>query len=116
LAGRTYRELLPFADRVATNNAIALGTIASVLGSLAVRLGRDDEAHRHFAHALELEERMGAVMWRPRALLAWGRLLAAEGTRDKASELLGQACSEAAHLGIADVVAGAEADLEELAR
>jgi tetratricopeptide (TPR) repeat protein len=115
-AEQAYRELLPFSSRLAANNTITLGTISSLLGSLAVRLGRGEDAHRHFEDALEIENRIGAVMWRPRTQLAWGELLAAEGSAPRAAELLRSAQTEAAELGIADVERRAAAGLAELAK
>jgi tetratricopeptide (TPR) repeat protein len=74
-----YELLLPYADRVVYQIATPARPVARSLGCLATRLGRYDEAERHFAAALEFCERLEAVYWTARTLLDHADLCVARG-------------------------------------
>ena len=88
-----YRLLLPYGDRVAISyNAFSTGALARNLGLLATLMGRYDDAARHFEHALELNEGIGARPSLARTQEDYGRMLldrARPGDREKALQLLG---------------------------
>jgi DNA-binding SARP family transcriptional activator len=63
-AGRLYELLLPFERRCAVAFGVATtGPVAFHLGRLAEVLGREPEAHRHYALAVEISRRFGAPSW-----------------------------------------------------
>jgi DNA-binding SARP family transcriptional activator len=64
-----YAMLKPFQGRVATMDAtfLCLGAVAYYLGLLADALDRPDDAHRHFEHAIALNDAIGAAPWSRRA-------------------------------------------------
>ena len=88
-----YRLLLPYGDRVAISyNAFSTGAVARNLGLLSTVMGRYDDAARHFEHALELNEGIGARPSLARTQEDYGRMLldrARPGDREKALQLLG---------------------------
>jgi ATP/maltotriose-dependent transcriptional regulator MalT len=59
-AATLYQLLLPFAGRYNTE-AGCLGATARILGLLATTMGEWDKAARHYADAIELNARIGAV-------------------------------------------------------
>jgi hypothetical protein len=46
---------------------LCLGAVAYYLGLLADALDRPDDAHRHFEHAIALNDAIGAAPWSRRA-------------------------------------------------
>jgi hypothetical protein len=64
-AGAVLYELLePYADHNAVAvPELALDSTGRPLGLLAALLGRHDDAERHFADAVAMNERMGARVW-----------------------------------------------------
>jgi tetratricopeptide (TPR) repeat protein len=64
-AAELYETLLPFADRVAGagTSGYVLTPVARVLGRLAVRLDRPDDAAAHFARAAEVARHCGSAAW-----------------------------------------------------
>lgn len=75
-------RLLPYGDRAVPISAgIAWwGPVARPLGLLAVALGLDAEAERHFARAIELAARAGAMPWVAHAQLDLAAFRIARGT------------------------------------
>ena len=77
-----------------------LGAASRGAGLLAAALGRREEADGHFAHALELHERLGASSLAVRTRLEWGIALMGNGrrrSRPRAGELLTAAAEAAAN-------------------
>lgn len=73
-AETVYELARPFADVVIVDlGATFLGAMAHHLGVLAATFGADDAAADHFAHALEVHERLGADEWAPKSRLALDR-------------------------------------------
>jgi tetratricopeptide (TPR) repeat protein len=63
-AAMLYDALRPYGDRVAISfPEISTGAVSRYLGLLAATLGRWDDARRHFEHAVELNDRIGARAW-----------------------------------------------------
>jgi eukaryotic-like serine/threonine-protein kinase len=90
-----YELLLPHADRQAVSyTQQPLGPVALRLGMLAGLLGRRDEAERHFEHALERCDLLGARAVRARVLYEHGRMVLGDAdAKDggRASALLDEA-------------------------
>lgn len=63
LARLVYEQLLPWSDRAIHIGIVAREPVAHFLGVLAATLGLDDEAEKYFATALEIEHRIGAVLY-----------------------------------------------------
>jgi class 3 adenylate cyclase/tRNA A-37 threonylcarbamoyl transferase component Bud32 len=99
-----YEMLLPHAERnIVVIAAACNGPVSRLLGILAAALGRFDVAESHFAHALELNQRMGARPLLARAQCDYARMLLsrrAAGDREKALRLAGQAHTTAVELGM----------------
>ncbi|MFC0551603.1 AAA family ATPase [Planotetraspora thailandica] len=96
-----YGALLPYRGRVVVwggANTIT-GPVDDYLGRLAARLGRTAEAVAHFGHAVELEERIGALPWLAHTLVARAEALAG-GDRRQADDDLARARSIAERLGL----------------
>ncbi|MFL5909798.1 MAG: tetratricopeptide repeat protein, partial [Gaiellaceae bacterium] len=103
-AARLYPVLLPYArlNAVAPVEAVT-GSTARVLGMLAAALGRFDEAERHFEHALEANERLGARPWVAHTKHQHARMLlrrAAAGDAERAHALLEGARRDYEELGM----------------
>jgi hypothetical protein len=77
-AAELYETLLPFEGRVVTMDAtfVCLGAIDHYLGLLADALALGDRAARHFADAITLNARIGAIPWSRRTLAAAARRVA----------------------------------------
>ncbi len=90
-----YELLLPFADRHAVGHAEGTtGSVSRALGILAAGLSRFDDAERHFAFAIEHNERMGARLWTTDTQVHFARMLMtrdAPGDREWAHALLNDA-------------------------
>jgi predicted ATPase len=107
-AALLYQLLLPYAERniVVATSAICYGPAARYLGLLATTLARWEDAARHFADALTMNERMGARPWTAHAQHDYARMLLArnqEGDQEKAKELLDHALATAQELGMKDL-------------
>jgi DNA-binding SARP family transcriptional activator len=96
--------LTPYARHNAMAHAeVAIGAVARPLGRLAGLLGRFDEAERHFAFAVEMNDRLGARPWTAHSkhdhaamLLARG----ADGDAERAGGLLTEAIAAYDALGM----------------
>ena len=89
------------------------GSYALSCAMLAACLGRWDDAERHFADALAMNERLDIVRTRG----AWAAMLLDRGTPDdaaRARELIAAGRAEAEHLGMARELVRFERLLERL--
>jgi tetratricopeptide (TPR) repeat protein len=78
-ARRCYDDLLPHADAWAgmSTAALVFAPVALTLGELAMSLGDQAAADRHFAHSLRMCHAMGAERWAARTRTAAAKLAAA---------------------------------------
>jgi DNA-binding CsgD family transcriptional regulator len=109
LAALVYPELVPLSGgNVVVGQGVACyGAADRFLGLLATTLGDHDRAIEHFEQALAINRRMGAATWTAHTLFAYGRTLRmrARGSDAlQASELLSEAASLAAQIGIPTLV------------
>ena len=112
-----YDKLKPYGDRsvVIGLAAICLGSAETFLGKLAATIGRDREAADHFERALAANRVLRAPVCVARTQLDYARAL---GRGQRARELLAEASSTAARLGLQDIarrardMAGDEPDLQ----
>jgi tetratricopeptide (TPR) repeat protein len=74
-AAALYDVLFPYADQFPFASATGICQVNHYLGRLAVTLGRDEVAVRHFAAAAASEERLGAKWCLANTLLEWGGCL-----------------------------------------
>jgi class 3 adenylate cyclase len=105
-AGRLSELLAPYADRIAGNGVIWLGSVAHYLGGLATTLEHFEEAESYFAAGDAAHERLQAPGWRARTRLARARLLLRRGRPEDAEEarqLLGQVVATARELGLVNL-------------
>ena len=90
-----YELLLPFADRHAVGHLEGTtGSVSRALGILAAGLSRFDDAEKHFAFAIEHNDRMGARLWTADAQVRFARMLLtrdAPGDRERAEMVLSDA-------------------------
>jgi tetratricopeptide (TPR) repeat protein len=86
-----YELIEPWADQVVWNGATTYGHASIYLGLLAAALGRHEQADGHFAHAVELQQRDGMLVWAARAHLGWAEALAPRGDIEGAREHAEQA-------------------------
>ena len=104
-----YERLRPLAAQA---GALAVMMSCSVpyafsCGTLAACLGRWDDAERHFADALAMNERLGARPYVVRTRRAWAAMLldrngpSRRGDRDHAAALITAGLAEAETLGMA---------------
>lgn len=102
-----YERMLPFSGRfVVLGNLIACdGSIDRVLGRLAARLGRLEEAGRHFASALEANLEVGAHPWVALTEVDLARHHLVLGERGRAEELLERARQAALSLDMPSLLA-----------
>ena len=101
-AGELYELLVPFSGQIAATPAMAFGSFAWALGSLATTLERYEQAEEHFTAAAEIEERLGAPLFLARTHAAWARALIARGRPedlDRAQHMLEEAEDTARRLG-----------------
>lgn len=118
-ARRLYALMLPHAEQnvVSAFTAVCLGSAARCLGMLAHALGEMDDAESHFRLALQRNLALDAQPW-----VAWTRqryaaMLAARGRpgdRRHAFDLASSALATARSLGMAPLLARAEALLPRL--
>jgi tetratricopeptide (TPR) repeat protein len=99
-----YELLAPYADRVAVaqHGVLSDGALARHVGLLATVLGRWDEAERHFADGLAINERLGARICVTTTRHDHARMLlrrAGPGDDARARSLLAVAADEARMLG-----------------
>lgn len=93
------------------------GAAARPLGLVASAIGRHDDADRHLAEAVSMEERIGALPYLAKAQLAHAQALvarAAAGDRRRACGLAERAVAIARRLGMPDVAAAGAALIGEL--
>ncbi len=101
-ARELYELLAPFSGQIVAVGAIVLGSIDWALGALATTLQRYEQAERHFAAAIEIDERLGAPLLLARTRARWAGALIARGRPedfDRARQMLGQAEDAAGRLG-----------------
>jgi class 3 adenylate cyclase len=129
-AAIVYDLLLPYADRNITTGwgDVARGSAALYLGSLAVMLGRLDDAHAHLERALRFNQRMGARPSVARAQFEYARMALKrnrKGDRETALHLLRESLATASELGMRQLEgrarvflsrAGGDAELAVIAR
>jgi tetratricopeptide (TPR) repeat protein len=99
-----YELLLPFAGRHAIGHPEGTtGSVSRALGILAAGLSRFDDAEKHFAFAIEHNERMGARLWTTDTQVRLSRMLLtrdAPGDRVRADALLAEALQTCRSLGL----------------
>ena len=103
-ARRLLPLLEPFADQFVWTSATAYGAMAHYTGLLARTLGDHATAQRHFAHAAELQEQMGAPIFLARTQVSWARSLleaGGAGAEEQAKPLLDAATKTARERGCA---------------
>jgi DNA-binding CsgD family transcriptional regulator/tetratricopeptide (TPR) repeat protein len=108
-ANTLYALLEPYARLNLFNRQgiICYGSAAYYLGLLATAVSRWDDAERHFADALALNERMGARPYVAHTQHAWAAMLARRGRPDdaaRARDLARQALGTAEELGMTRLV------------
>ncbi|MCA1683102.1 MAG: AAA family ATPase [Actinobacteria bacterium] len=90
-APHLYELLLPYADRsLQVIFAVCFGSVHRQLGILARVMERFDDAEEHFRAALEVNERMGALLMTAETRCEYGEMLLRrgnEGDRDRAAVL-----------------------------
>jgi hypothetical protein len=101
-----YERLHPLAGQVdVLAGVLACGGSYSLhCGMLAACLGRWEDAQRHFADALTMNERLGARPYVVRTRRAWATMCLDRGGRGdvaRARELIAAGCAEAEQLGMA---------------
>jgi DNA-binding CsgD family transcriptional regulator/tetratricopeptide (TPR) repeat protein len=104
-----YRELAPLSGTVILLPPLAVcyGAADRYLGMLAATMGEYEVAARHFAVALELNERMGTPVWLAHTRYQYARMLLArnrQGDERRACELLAQARVTATRIGMATLL------------
>jgi tetratricopeptide (TPR) repeat protein len=125
-AATLYGLLVPYADRNAFSPPeLCIGPVSHYLGILAATMGRWPEAERHFLHAAEMGDRMGARPWSARARLDHARMLLRRddpGDRGAARDLLLATLAAGREMGMValerraeELLRGADRAAEELA-
>jgi class 3 adenylate cyclase/tetratricopeptide (TPR) repeat protein len=105
-AVRLTTLLAPFADRIAGNGVIWMGSVAHYLGVLATTLEQFDQAEGYLAVSDAAHERLHAPGWRARTRLASARLLLGRDQPEdakRARHLLGQVIATARDLGLVNL-------------
>ncbi|MCK9901169.1 hypothetical protein CC117_02120 [Parafrankia colletiae] len=116
-AGRCYRALLPHDGYHLGSASGYRGTVARVLGVLAVALNEQDLADQHLDRAATMEQRAGAPGELARAWLAHARVLrtrSGPGDRARALFLADQCARSARRLGMAPVLTSVTALVDDL--
>jgi class 3 adenylate cyclase/tetratricopeptide (TPR) repeat protein len=101
-AGELYELLEPYSRQLVVPGALAWGSVASALGTLAATLERYEQAEGHFAAAAAIEQRLGAPLFLARTHAGWARALVARRRPedlDRAQQMLEQAQETAERLG-----------------
>lgn len=111
-----YRALGPYASYCHAGGAGAVvcrGSLSTVLGRLAVLLGRTEEAERHYAAGATVNRRMGAIPYLAETLLYWAELVSGSD-RARARPLAEEADAIARRLRMGVVGRASSALLERL--
>jgi hypothetical protein len=99
-----YEWLFAFADRHAVGHQEgSTGSVSRALGILAVGLSRFDDAEKHFAFAVDHNERMGARLWTTDTEVRFARMLLmrdSPGDHERAHTLLNDALPVCLNLGL----------------
>jgi tetratricopeptide (TPR) repeat protein len=99
-----YEWLFAFADRHAVGHQEgSTGSVSRALGILAVGLSRFDDAEKHFAFAVDHNERMGARLWTTDTRVRFARMLLmrdSPGDHERAHTLLNDALPVCLNLGL----------------
>ena len=106
--------LTPFVDLtlIAGPGGASFGAAARIAGLLSATLGRQDEAIAHLDHAVEVNERAGALAWLTQSLHdRAAALLARDGPRDRESAAvsLARARALALRLGMQGIATAGDA-------
>ena len=114
LADLLYRELTPLAggNVVIGHGVASYGSADRYLGSLAATQGDHERAIGHFERALAANRAMGADTWVAHTLYEFSRALrmrAHPGDEQRASALLSEAATMAERIGMAALLARAQA-------
>jgi DNA-binding SARP family transcriptional activator len=101
LAAELYDVLLPFERNYAHAPVEgAFGSVAHGPGTLARRLGRLDDAERHFTDAIEIERTMRARPWVAHAQLGLGEVLLDRGEDARGRAVVDEAIAAYRELGM----------------
>ena len=102
LAERTYPVALPYADRalVAGRAICSQGSMHHYLGRLAATMGRHADACRHYAAAIDAQERSGSRAWSVQTRARLADALADAGDAVGAARERAAAQAEADALGL----------------
>jgi tetratricopeptide (TPR) repeat protein len=109
-----YEQIAAATELAVWNGATAYGAIDAYRGMLAATMGRHEEAEARLAAGVELNDRMGAVIWATRARLFWAELLIERGEpgdHERAGQLFARARADAERLGTPALLERAEAGL-----
>ena len=107
---KLYSLLLPYENRYGAAPVEAtFGSVGRALGALATRLGRFDDAERHFELGLEVERRMRARPWIAHSRHDLAAMLLQRGDRERAREPLPEALATYRELGMETWAERAEA-------
>jgi DNA-binding CsgD family transcriptional regulator/tetratricopeptide (TPR) repeat protein len=118
LAERCYSLVAPYAGCYLNGATACYGSLDRALGDIASACGQHDQADRHLATAVAMEERIGALPALAEAQLSHARALiarAAPGDRNRALGLAEKAVHTGRRLGMAPVAGAASALVDELA-
>jgi DNA-binding SARP family transcriptional activator/tetratricopeptide (TPR) repeat protein len=102
--GAALEELLePFAERmvVSARALMCMGSVYGALARLAALRGDLDCAVERFEHAIDQDERSGALIWAMHHRFRLGETLLARGQADEAAGLLETVVSRAPGMGLA---------------
>jgi tetratricopeptide (TPR) repeat protein len=102
IAQRLYEPLLAYEPycHVAFRASYSTGSVARALGLLAATAGNTEQAERHLARAVEVNEKIGALCQLARARHDYGLLLHNAGRADEAEPHLASARALAERLGM----------------
>jgi tetratricopeptide (TPR) repeat protein len=114
-AAELYAKLEPWADQFPAISIMVWMPVAHYLGLLAASLGRGDDADRHFARALELEEAFEAPVFAAWTRCCWGRMLLESGDAERGQALVREALEAGRRLGIQRIERRAAGLLESAA-
>ncbi|HEX5096861.1 MAG TPA: AAA family ATPase [Acidimicrobiia bacterium] len=97
--------LEPYADLVAATPSLCMFSAPSCAGALAALLGRDEDADRYFARAIEITARLRAPFLLATAQLEWARALTRRGlgATEQAATLVAAALAAAREHGYAEI-------------
>ena len=95
-----YAKLEPWADQFPSMSVMIWMPVAHYLGLLAASLGRRDDADRHFARAVELEDAFETPVFAAWTRLCWGRTLLESGNGERGEALVSEALEAGRRIGI----------------